>query len=131
MLNKTQENLREMNLYNKGRKAVVKMKKACRTRWLNLDTVLCHRCIRTLDHCFKLSATSKLIQLRLGFLRKLKIPNLFEPLYLKVVASTTEQDILTRIVKFFARGSCNCLFEIAGNIRINGAIETIKSRFTA
>ena len=34
----TQENLREINLSNKGRKAVArKMKKACRTRWLSLD----------------------------------------------------------------------------------------------
>ena len=34
----TQENLREINFSNKGRKAVArKMKKACRTRWLSLD----------------------------------------------------------------------------------------------
>ena len=34
----TQENLREINLSNKGRKEVAKkMKKACRTRWLSFD----------------------------------------------------------------------------------------------
>ena len=43
---------------------------------------------------------------------------------LLIATSTTEQDILTSIVKFFARRSCNYLYnnEIAGNIRIKGCI---------
>ena len=103
------------------------MKKACLI-------IPCQRYMRTLNQCFKLSTISTLIQLLLSFLRWWKYQIYWNHWYFKVgltAASTTDQDILTSIVKFFAHRSCNCLYknEIVGNIRIKGSIWTIEGRY--
>ena len=113
-----------------------KMKKACRTRWLSLDNSV-SSVYEDIEPLLKTVNNFNTDPIAIGLLKKTKNTKFIGAIYilkwvLLIAASTTEQDISTRIVKFFARRSCNSLYqsEIAGNIRTKGAIRTIKNRFT-
>ena len=81
-----------------------KMKKACRTRWLSLD----HSLPSVYEDIELLLQTVSIVNtdpIAIGLLKKMKNTNYIGAIYilkwlLLIAASTTEQDILTRIITF-------------------------------